>query len=347
MTSLVTGTEAPPVAAPVRPERPHPGRTAALLGAAWFFLASITPSLIPRSWYLQGVISGLSLAWGYGLGLVVSWCWRRVRDVVGLQITMAPAWARRLRRAGWIAVAIIIVLVCLSSLEWQRDTARAVGKPPPGRLGLVLGLACSVLVFALVLGVARGLRAVVRRGSRLGQLFLRPWVATALAAALVGTLILVLSNSVLYRKAMDYVSTKATALNSRTPEGRTQPTSPLRSGSPASAESWRSLGRNGQAFVADGSTAAAISAATGAPAVEPIRVYAGLSGGRSVDQVADAVLAELRRTHAFDRGVLALMTTTGRGWVDEWTASSIEYLTGGNSAIAAMQYSYLPSPVCL
>jgi uncharacterized membrane protein len=136
-------------------------------------------------------------------------------------------------------------------------------------------------------------------------------------------------------------------LNSRAPEGRTAPTSPLRSGSPASAESWSSLGRNGQAFVADGSSAATIAAATGKPAMDPIRVYAGLSGGRSIDQVADAVVAELRRTGAFDRSVLALMTTTGRGWVDEWTASSIEYLSGGDSAVAAMQYSYLPSPVAL
>ena len=79
---------------------------------------------------------------------------------------------------------------------------------------------------------------------------------------------------------MDYLAAKAAVVNSRTPDGRQAPTSPLRSGSPASAESWSSLGRNGQAFVADGSSPAAIAAATGRPAREPIRVYAGLSGGR-------------------------------------------------------------------
>jgi len=315
--------------------------------AAWFFLASITPSLIPRSWYLQGVASGLSIAYGYGIGLVAAWCWRRLRDAVQLRITMAPVPARWLRWAGWSTVAVVVTLVWVWSLEWQRDTARMVGKAVPGPKSLVLGLACSVLVFVLVIGAARGLRALVRRGSRLGQRFLRPWVATTLAALLVATVVLVLSNSVVYRRAMAYAADKAAVVNGRTPEGRTAPRSPLRSGSPASAESWRSLGRNGQAFVADGSSAAAIAAATGKPAREPIRVYAGLSGGRSPDEVADAVVAELRRTDAFDRDVLALITTTGRGWVDEWTASSIEYLTGGDSAIAAMQYSYLPSPVAL
>ncbi len=255
--------------------------------------------------------------------------------------------ARWLRRAGWAALAVVVVLVWLRSLRWNRDTAWIVGKSPPGPLTLVLGLAATVLVFVLVILAARGLRALTRRGSKLGQRFLHPWVATALAAVLVATVVLVLSDSLVYRKAMGYAADKAAVVNGVTPEGRTAPTSPLRSGSPASAESWRSLGRNGQAFVADGSTPAAIAAATGQPAIEPIRVYAGLSNGRSVDQVAEAVVAELRRTGAFDRGVLALMTTTGRGWVDEWTASSIEYLTGGDSAIAAMQYSYLPGPVAL
>jgi uncharacterized membrane protein len=259
---------------------------------------------------------------------------------------MAPGPARWLRLGSRIGLPVLVAGIALWSLQWQRDTARLVGAPLPGPLRLLLGLACSVLVFVLVIALARGLRGLVRRWSRLGQRFLRPWVATGLAAVLVAALVLVLSNSVIYRRAMDYSAGKAQVLNGRTPEGRTAPASALRSGSRASGESWASLGRNGQAFVADGSSAAAITAATGKPALEPIRVYAGLSG-RTVDQVADAVVAELRRTGAFDRSVLALMTTTGRGWVDEWSASSIEYLTGGDSAVAGMQYSYLPSPVAL
>jgi uncharacterized membrane protein len=332
---------------PERPTRPHPGRNAALIGAAAFFLASITPSLIPHKWYLQGVASGFSAAFGYGLGLVASWVWRRIGDRIQLRVTMAPVWARRLRRGAWIGSAGFVGLIWLWSLQWQRETARLVEAPVPGPLTLLLELFATVLVFVLVILTGRGLRALVRRSSKLGQRFMRPWLATSLAALVVATLVLVLSNSLVYRRTMDYLAAKAAVVNLRTPDGRIAPTSPLRSGSPASAESWGSLGRNGQAFVADGSSPAAITAATGKPAKETIRVYAGLSGGRTIEQVADAVVAELRRTGAFDRSVLALMTTTGRGWVDEWTASSIEYLTGGDSAIAAMQYSYLPSPVAL
>ena len=37
------------------------------------------------------------------------------------------------------------------------------------------------------------------------------------------------------------------------------------------------------------------------------------------------------------------MTTTGTGWVDPAAVDSLEYMLGGDTAIAATQYSYLPS----
>jgi uncharacterized membrane protein len=58
-------------------------------------------------------------------------------------------------------------------------------------------------------------------------------------------------------------------------------------------------------------------------------------------------VAELQRTGAFDRKVLVVVTTTGTGWVDDWTAQSIEFLAGGDSAIAAMQYSNVWSALSL
>jgi uncharacterized membrane protein len=322
----------------------HPFR---LVVVAWFFLASITPSLVPRSWYLQALTSGISMAYGYGLGTILEWVGHRAAALIDLHISVSPTARRLLRIVGWSLLGLILVAVWLWSLAWQRQTARLVGLAEPGWGFLLLGLVGSFVVFGLLILFVRGLRALVRRSSRAGRRFVSPVVATPIAVVLVALLVVFVSNSVLYQSFMTYTADKAALLNASTPAGRTQPTSPLRSGSTASAESWKSLGRNGQGFVADGSTGAAIAAATGRPALEPIRVYAGLTEGRSLDQVADAVVAELHRTRAFDRDVLAVMTTTGRGWVDEWSASSIEYLTNGNSAIAAMQYSYLPSPVAL
>ena len=59
------------------------------------------------------------------------------------------------------------------------------------------------------------------------------------------------------------------------------------------------------------------------------------------------MVAELKRTNAFQPRVLAIFTTTGTGWVDDWSAQSVEYLSNGDSAIAAMQYSYLPSAMSM
>src|SRR5699024_8578677 len=125
------------------------------------------------------------------------------------------------------------------------------------------------------------------------------------------------------------------------------PQSPLRSGSPASAESWASLGHAGRDFVRAGPTRDEIAAVTGQPALEPIRVYAGLAKDRDLAATASALVAELERTGAFEREAILILVTTGTGWVNEWVPSAFEYLTGGDSAIAAMQYSTLPSALAL
>ncbi len=44
--------------------------------ALLFFSASITPSLVPRAYHLQGLLSGIALAAGYGIGVVGVYLWR-------------------------------------------------------------------------------------------------------------------------------------------------------------------------------------------------------------------------------------------------------------------------------
>ncbi len=46
---------------------------------------------------------------------------------------------------------------------------------------------------------------------------------------------------------------------------------------------------------------------TGAPALTSIRVYAGRTSADSVEGIAEQVIAELHRTHAFERKVLAVV----------------------------------------
>src|SRR4029453_14457475 len=131
--------------------------------------------------------------------------------------------------------------------------------------------------------------------------------------------------------------------NSATAEGVTQPTSPLRSGGPGSLVSWDSLGRQGRTITGTGPTAKEIAAFTGSAAKEPIRAYAGTASAADLEARAELAVADLERAGGFDRANLLVATTTGSGWLDSGATNSFEYLTGGDSATVAMQYSYLPS----
>jgi uncharacterized membrane protein len=131
--------------------------------------------------------------------------------------------------------------------------------------------------------------------------------------------------------------------NTTTAEGVAQPTSGLRSGGPGSLVSWESLGRQGRTITGTGPTAEAITKWNGSEAKEPIRAYAGTLSAEDVEARAKLAVADLERAGGFDRGNLLVATTTGSGWLDSGAIDSFEYLTGGDSALVAMQYSYLPS----
>ena len=167
--------------------------------------------------------------------------------------------------------------------------------------------------------------------------------AKLLASVLVTALVVGLFTGVVYRGLVHFADNAFSTVDRGNDDGVVQPTSVLRSGSPASLAPWTSLGRQGRAFVSSGPAATDIQRLTGRPALEPIRVYAGLSSAPTPQGQADLVLAELKRSGAFDRPLLAVATTTGTGWVDPTLADPLESLYGGNTAIAAMQYSYLPS----
>src|SRR4029453_12160057 len=116
-----------------------------------------------------------------------------------------------------------------------------------------------------------------------------------------------------------------------------------RSGGPYSLAPWATLGRQGRDFVAEGPDKRQLAAFAGRPAVEPIRVYAGLQSAGSEAARADLVVREMDRTGAFERAVVPVFIPTGTGWVDSAVTSSLEYMYAGDTALVSMQYSYLPS----
>lgn len=314
----------------------HPvGLTFALL----FFVWSMSPSLLPRPWYLQAVATGISVAIGYGLGCAIAWVVRRCG--------VRPQLSQRTRLMGWRALAVTAVVVVPLFLVlgswWQQIVRDLVGLPRAERSFYVLVFVIAVAIAVALLAMARGLRQVTNRLTRLGRRFVPGPLARLVAVALVVGLAVLTLDGALHRGVLSLAERSAEAADQGTADGVEQPTWSERSGSPASREAWDTLGSEGRTFVADGPSAAQITEVTGARAVTPIRVYAGRESAGTVDGIADRVVAELERTHAFDRRALAVVTTTGRGWLNANVAAAFEYVNGGNTAIAAMQYSFLPS----
>ena len=125
------------------------------------------------------------------------------------------------------------------------------------------------------------------------------------------------------------------------------PTSPFVSGCHGSAVSWAPLTRDARRHLASATPVQRIASVMDEPAIEPIRLYVGLTSAGTVAERASLALAELERTGALDRGLLVLCSPTGSGLVNYVAVSAWEYLTRGDCASLTLQYSLRPSVLSL
>ncbi len=126
------------------------------------------------------------------------------------------------------------------------------------------------------------------------------------------------------------------------------PLEPTSSGGPGSLVPFATLARMGRRFVWTVRRPDEIERVIGRPAVNhPIRVYVGLTTAPTEEERVALAIAELERTGAFDRPWLMVVSPTGTGYVNYAAAGALEFLTAGDCAIVAMQYSARPSPLSL
>lgn len=323
--------------------QPHPG---GLLGGAAMAVLAMTPSLLPHGWILQGVVSGLSGAFGYAMAVLVACLLRRWARWCRIVSAVARDRSSTALVAAAAAVAVLgMSCGLLTSLSWQRELADRIGTTPPTVPQWLLAGPLLVLVVAICVAVARIGRLASRRVAILLRHRLRfpRTVAAVTAAALVATLVLVLVNDVLLTQALSLVDRTFSAANHDDHAGVVQPQDPDRPGSPASLTPWSTLGREGRAFVAGVTTSEELAATPAGVRADPVRVYAGLETAPEAAGRAALAVAELERTGGFDRSVLLIATSTGSGWVNDATVDSLELMYGGDVATVATQYSYLPS----
>ncbi len=317
-----------------------PGALVAMLA----YVGAYTPSLLPRPWHLQGLISALCGIAGYVVGVGLGGLGQRIAGWAGLEIRIRLG-AQRVLVGAWLLILALGVLAFpFTTMEWQQSMWRYVGLEPPGVSFLVGSSIVAIIVFALVLGMWRFVAGLVDWFTvRLEPRFVREALARVVATVMVIVLVGVFIDQIVLRGLMVFADRNANAVNATRPQGLTPPASPLRSGGPGSHEAWETLGQDGAIFVSSGPSRTDIAQVTKRAAAEPIRVFAGAQSGRSLDEITAAVLAEMDRTRAFERSRILVVTATSTGFINEWSASAFEYLGGGDTVVVSMQYSTLPS----
>ena len=307
-----------------------------------FFGASLTPSLIPRGPDVQGILGGLVTALGYLLGQIISLLWRAL-DLPLLSGRLAQGMT-------WLVSAAVIaffIWVLGSSLTWQNELRQQMGLEPADALHLVRIVIIAIATFLFAFFVGRLVASFFR--------LIRAWFyrvmpvrrANVLGVITVALLLFVVSRDGIFDRVVEGLDESYEAAQHLFDRAPPQPDDPQMTGSAASLIDWAAIGEPGREFITSGPGAEAISAFTGRPALDPIRVYVGRANADSPRERAELVLAELKRLGAFERKVLIIASPTGTGWMDPGAQDPVEYMHNGDIATVSAQYSYLQSPLAL
>src|SRR3954466_1361551 len=96
------------------------------VGALLFGCSSLTPSLLPRGWLLQGLFVVITAAIGYGVGTTVAWFVAELTE---------HRMSARFRRRAWQVLAVLGtalgVLMLVLGAHWQRQIHELMGLEPP------------------------------------------------------------------------------------------------------------------------------------------------------------------------------------------------------------------------
>jgi uncharacterized membrane protein len=312
------------------------GLVLATAGAWW----CATPSLVPRPWFIQAVLVGATLAVMYGVGALAGWTYRALR------LPAVPGSMRRwVPRAIAVILPIGIVVTSAFGRSAQRHHRELIGLDPSVSPLWIVGPLLGIVLALAVLFVGRAIKLLARKLTDLFSRALPGRTGPVLAIAVTGWLTYAILSGLATRAVVGPMDHIFAGRNDATDTGVFNPKTRFASGGPSSTAPWDKLGRQGRQFSWQRRTAANIADVTGASdAKEPIRAYVGLEiDDTDVAQRARDAVKELRALGAFDRGTIAVAGTTGSGWISPRTAAALEYVTHGDVATVALQYSYLPS----
>jgi uncharacterized membrane protein len=310
-----------------------------------FGALSLTPSLLPRPIVAQGVIAGLSFAFGYMVGALLWFLGKRLIRWRPPQLVQKSAWWFVL--AAWVVGAAALAV---AAVEWQNDVREHVGAPAlSGENWLKFTIAAFTTAVAC-LGIGRLVKFGAQDSYRRFYRRLAPTrsVRRTRTLATLGSSVVVLAgigtvSALLMTSGLVFVDHSYAQKYGAPRPTLVEPSSEYRSVGQDSPVAWDHVGRDGADILSTAPSAEQISAVIGAPAIEPIRVYVGINNAPSPQARAEAAVAELNRLAADQRDVVVVAGTTGTGWLDPAAIDSLEYLHAGNTALVAVQYADTPS----
>ncbi|GAB5510823.1 MAG: alpha/beta-hydrolase family protein [Hyphomicrobiales bacterium] len=303
-----------------------------------FLCASLTPSLLPRVPLVQGVLSGIAFAVGYGVGkaLLGTYCFLEFKELSG-RVRQPIVWGL------FVSLAVLTLITFSRNGVWQNSIRERMEMPAIDRdyLWLVAGIA--LVVALVVVFFARAIRYLAHLIGRLLQRVLPRRTAVVLGALGAAVLVFVSLNDLVLQRFFQSVDDGFAVIDLVVEDGMEPPVSEVASGGPNSVIDWNDIGFNGKSFLTAGPDRSSIEAFTGRQAQEPIRVYAGYNSGETFEERAALALQDLIAMGGFERSVLVVATPTGTGWLDPAAVEPVAFLQDGDLAIVSLQYSYVPS----
>ncbi|MBD8066358.1 alpha/beta-hydrolase family protein [Devosia sp. PTR5] len=303
-----------------------------------FFSLSLTPSLIPRHFTVQGILCGCAFAAGYAIGVFLEWLWNFLE--LRWPNRRVARWAGRLCAAACLLLAISFLWF---STGWQNSIRAGMGIAPVAARQPWFVAGIAIVPAAILIGIGTVIVHGVRTVSGWLSRRLPRRVALLGAMVLVGLATATIGDGVIARGLLFAADRFYGSIDRLAGIYDSAPQDPLRSGSEASFIPWDSIGLDARTYVQSGPTAEDIETLTHAPAQAPLRVYVGLRSADTAEARAALALAEMDRIGAFDRSVLVLVMPVGTGWVEPAAIDTLEILHHGDIASVAVQYSYLTS----
>ncbi|GAA2845526.1 hypothetical protein GCM10020220_038620 [Nonomuraea rubra] len=161
------------------------------LVATLFACASLTPSLLPRTWLYQGVMGAVTGILGYAVGAAIG---ALCRTVIRLP--------ERGRRAAWRVMlagcGVLAVVALWYSFDWQRDLRALMGMDTRITWFPPVILAVTLVLFAAALLAARLVRLGGRKLNAWLDRYVPVYVGHAVGVLVIASLVALFANDVLF-----------------------------------------------------------------------------------------------------------------------------------------------------